>query len=177
MQNRQALEDAVFDLYSDLEMREIERMPNDKLEWLLELKQGKRTIPRPKDAAPKKPETIWEKQSAAYEVRDGALVHVEKWRISNKAGQTMREYVHQCGERVWYEGRSVAASILRHFLITGQWVKRVPKPRRIRAVVRDGKRVVHLGYFASEVEREAAVSGYKFQQSLIEAMLQLRENT
>lgn len=165
MRNRQALEDAVFDLYSDLEMREIERMPDDKLEWLLELKQGKSTIPRPKDAPPKKPRdkpaAFWEKQSAAYEVREGALVHVEKWHISNEAGQTVREYVHQCGERVWYEGRSVAASILRHFLITGQWVKRVPKPKRYRASVRDGAQVLHLGYFASQSEREAAIFAYR----------------
>lgn len=176
MQNRQALEDAVFDLYSDLEMREIERMPNDKLEWLLELKQGKRTIPRLKNAPPKvsrdKPAALWEKQSAGYELRDGALVHVEKWRISNEAGQDVREYVQHCGERVFFEGRARSASIVAHYLTTGQWVKRIPKPRRIRAVVRDGGRVVHLGYFATVEEREAAISNYKFHQSLIDAYIQ-----
>ena len=165
MRNREALEDAVFHVYPDLDMAEIERMPDDKLEWLLELKQQRRTIQRPKDAPPekprKKPATLWEKSGAAYEVRDGALVHVETWRVTNEAGETVREYVQQCGERVWYEGRMVAASILRHFLTTGEWVKRVPKPRRIRAVVRDGARVVHLGYFATQEERNAAIFAYR----------------
>ena len=165
MRNREALEDAVFHVYPDLDMAEIERMPDDKLEWLLELKQQRRTIQRPKDAPPekprKKPATLWEKSGAAYEVRDGALVHVETWRTSNEAGETVREYVTVCGERVSYDGRIVSASILRHFLMTGEWVKRVPKPRRIRAVVRDGARVVHLGYFATQEERNAAIFAYR----------------
>ena len=165
MLNRQALEDAVYAAFPDLGMDDIEQMETDKLEWLLELKQQRRTIPRPKDAPPekprKKPATLWEKTGAAYEVRDGALVHVETWRVTNEAGETVREYVQQCGERVWYEGRMVAASILRHFLTTGEWVKRVPKPHRIRAVVRDGARVVHLGYFATQEERNAAIFAYR----------------
>jgi len=165
MINRPAIEDAVFHVYPDLDMADIERMPDEKLEWLLELKQQRRTIPRPKDAPPekprKKPATLWEKSGAAYEVRNGELVHVETWRVINEAGETVREYVQQCGDRVWYEGRMVAASILRHFLTNGEWVKRVPKPRRIRAVVRDGARVVHLGYFATREERDAAIFAHR----------------
>jgi len=165
MRNREALEDAVYAASPDLGMDDIEQMETDKLEWLLELKQQRRTIQRPKDAPPekprKKPATLWEKSGAGYEVRDGALVHVEHWRTSNEAGETVREYVTVCGERVSYDGRIVSASILRHFLTTGEWVKRVPKPRRIRAVVRDGARVVHLGYFATQDERDAAIFAYR----------------
>lgn len=160
MLNRTALEDAVFNLYPDLDMSDIERMPSDKLEWMIDIKRQRRDKPRP-EKPHKKPPAVWEKTGTGYEVREGVLVHVEKWRISNEAGETVREYVQHCGERVYYDGRMVSASILRHFLTTGQWVRRVPKPRRFRAVVRDGRRVVHLGYFATAEEREAAIFAYK----------------
>ena len=165
MRNREALEDAVYAAFPDLDMAEIERMPDDKLEWLLELKQQRRTIQRPKDAPPekprKKPATLWEKSGAAYEVRDGALVHVETWRTSNEAGETVREYVTVCGERVSYDGRIVSASILRHFLTTGEWVKRVPAPVRYRARVRTPDGLLHLGYFSTQEERAAAIFAYR----------------
>ena len=167
MRNREALEDAVYATFPDLGMDDIERMETDKLQWMLEVRQGKRKDPaaltEKKQGRPRKRPSIvvWEKTGAAYEVRDGALVHVETWRTSNEAGETVREYVTVCGERVSYDGRIVSASILRHFLTTGEWVKRVPKPRRIRAVVRDGARVVHLGYFATQEERNAAIFAYR----------------
>lgn len=164
MLNRTALEDAVFNTYPDIEMHEIERMPDDKLEWLLQIKRPltkdapfKRAPGRPR----KEPATLWDKTNAGYELRDGALVHVETWRISNAAGETVREYVQHCGERVWYDGRMVSSSILRHFLQTGQWVKRLPKPKRYRAVIRTGRTVEHIGYFASRAERDAAVFAYR----------------
>jgi hypothetical protein len=81
--------------------------------------------------------------------------------VSNDAGHDVREYVQQCGERVLFEGRTRSASIVAHYLTAGEWVKRIPKPRRIRAVVRDGARVVHLGYFATVAERDAAVFAHK----------------
>jgi hypothetical protein len=174
MMNRQALEDAVFDVYPDIDMPEIERMSDDKLEWLLQVHQGKRLIPQPKDAPPKKPKkpaTLWEKVSSGFELRDNALVHVESWRVTNEAGHTVKEYIQQCGERVYYEGRTIAASRLIHFLKTGDWVKRVPKPKRHRASVRDGARVVHLGYFDTEHERDAAVFTYRMKQAAIAEIL------
>ena len=171
MHNRQALEDAVFNVYPDIDMDEIERMPDDQLIWLLDLKRQKReerkldevTPPRPR-----KPVAVWEKHSSTFEVRRGELVHIETWRVANDAGETMREYVQQCADRVWYDGRMVSASILRHFLLTGQWVKRIPKPRKYRAIVREGRRTIHLGYFLSEEDRDAAVFAWR---------LGLRENT
>lgn len=158
MRNRQALEDAVFNLYPDLDMPEIERMESDKLEWLLEVKQERRSIPRPADAPPrKKAAAQWEKTGAGYEVRYGVLVHVEKWRVANEAGETVRDYVQHCGERVFYDGRMVSSSILHHFLTTGEWVKRIPRPKRYRAVLRRGRDVLHLGYYPSKEERDTVV--------------------
>jgi hypothetical protein len=165
MLNRQALEDAVYSAYPDLHMSAIERLPSEKLEYLLGAKQGRWKIPRAKKTseaeAEAKAKTVWRKIGECYEVRGGVLVHVESWRVSNDAGQDVREYVQQCGERVVFEGRTRSASIVAHYLTTGEWVKRIPKPRRIRAIVRDGARVVHLGYFATVEEREAAVFAYR----------------
>ena len=164
MRNREALEDAVYAAFPDLGMDDIEQMETDKLEWMLEVKQGKRkpSAPERKESrAAKKPATVWEKLSTGYEVREGSLVHVEKWRTSNEAGQAVREYVQQCGPRVSHEGRIVSASILRHFLTTGEWVKRVPAPVRYRARVRTPEGLLHLGYFGSVEERDAAVFAYR----------------
>ena len=67
MLNRTALEDAVFNLYPDLDMSDIERMPGDKLEWMIEIKHHRRDKPRPKKPH-KKPPAVWEKTGASYEV-------------------------------------------------------------------------------------------------------------
>lgn len=177
MINREALEDAVYQAHPDLEMDDIERMPNEKLLWMLDEKRKRqmdkkqeRREDKVRESAIKKQRTtfLWEKVGTSFEVRDGVLLHVERWHTSNEAGQTVREYVQHCGERVFYEGRMVSSSILRWFLLTGQWVKRIPKPKRYRAVVRSGSRVVHLGYFPTEADRDAAVFAWK---------LGLRENT
>lgn len=161
MLNRQALEDAVYAAYPELEMSDIERTPSEKLDYMLGVRQGRWKLPRTRKAAEPVPKTIWQKTGERYEVRGGVLVHIESWRVSNDAGHDVREYVQQCGERVHFEGRTRSASIVAHYLTTGQWVKRIPKPRRIRAVVRDNGRVVHLGYFATVEEREAAIFAYK----------------
>jgi hypothetical protein len=161
MLNRQALEDAVYAAYPDLEMSDIERLPSEKLDYMLGVRQGRWKLPRSKKAAETEAKTIWQKVGERYEVRGGMLVHVESWRVSNDAGHDVREYVQQCGERVLFEGRTRSASIVAHYLTTGEWVKRIPKPRRIRAVVRDGARVVHLGYFATVEERDAAIFAHK----------------
>ena len=167
MRNREALEDAVYAAFPALDMADIERMETDKLEWMLEVRQGKRKDPAAltdqKLGRPRKQKTgvVWSKASAGYDLRDGALVHVEYWRTSNEAGDAVREYVTTCGERVSYEGRIVAASRLKHFLQTGKWVKRVPAPVRYRARVRTPEGLVHLGYFATVEERDAAVFAYR----------------
>jgi len=167
MRNRQAIEDAVYDAFPAMDMSEIERMDTDKLEWLLEVRQGKRKDPvaitDQKLGRPRKQKTgvVWSKIGAGYELRDGVLVYVEHWRTSNEAGDAVREYVTACGDRVSYDGRTVAASRLKHFLQTGEWVKRVPAPTRYRARVRTTGGLIHIGYFATREERDAAVFAYK----------------
>lgn len=168
MLNRQALEDAVYDSYRDMDMSSIQRMPDAKLQWLLDEKRTKRDIKKQDRIEQVKPPKLpkpdpakWEKLSAAFEVRDGVLVHVERWLVTSSEGQSGREYVQRCGERIWYEGRSRSSSIVRWYLLTGEWVRRIPKPQRFRAVVREGKRTKHLGYFASAEERDAAVFAWR----------------
>ena len=159
MQNRQALEDAVYDSYPDIDMSQIERMPIEKLEWLINLTNGKCKTPGVRQPKPEIPK--WQKMSAGYEVRDGQLMFVEKWRILRPFDETWREYVNLCSGRVFYEGRTVSSSILKYYLTTGEWVKRIPKPAKHRAIVRIGKKVIHLGYFATLEQKEAAIFAFK----------------
>ena len=49
MLNRQALEDAVYDSYRDMDMSSIQRMPDAKLQWLLDEKRTKRGRQRNKE--------------------------------------------------------------------------------------------------------------------------------
>jgi hypothetical protein len=168
MINREALEDAVYDYYPDLDMSQIEKMETGKLEWLIDIKHGKHVVPgsKPKTetievAKVKKPKKICEKISSTYEIRNGELMHVETWRTVDLSGQTTREYLQQPGARVSYDGRMVSASLLKHYLLTGEWVKRVPKPRKAyKAQVRKGHKVVYLGRFATIEERDGAVFAY-----------------
>jgi hypothetical protein len=162
--NREALEDAVYDLYPSIEMYQIEKMEIGKLQWMLDLKQGKYQSPasKPQTVKQSKPVTICEKIGSTYEIRDGELVHVETWRTSNAAGQTIREYLRQPGARVLFEGRTVSASLLKHYLLTGEMVSRVPKPRKpYRAQIRKGARVIYLGRYATIEDRDAAIFAYK----------------
>jgi len=89
---------------------------------------------------------------------DGALHRVETW-LTGSIEQRVRV---RCGATVRFEGRSVSASIVLHWLRTGELVKRVPRARKTwQAAVRDGGRVVHLGRFATREERDAAVLMYR----------------
>jgi hypothetical protein len=158
MVNREALEDAVYDLYPDLGMNDIERMETGKLQWLIDVREGKHIIPNLKTSKPAKPKTICEKIVSTYEIRNGELMHIEKWRT----GQIIREYSQQPANRVSYESRMVSASLLKHYLLTGDWVKRVPKPRKpYKAQIRKGSKVIYLGSFVTVEERDAAIFAYK----------------
>jgi hypothetical protein len=72
MLNRQALEDAVYSAYPDLEMSDIERLPSEKLDYMLGVKQGRWKLPRAKKPAEDK--TTWHKTSERFEVRNGSLI-------------------------------------------------------------------------------------------------------
>ena len=74
------------------------------------------------------------------------------------------EKLTPCGDRVRFDGRTYRAGVVAHYLKTGELVHRAPrsaKPLRYKAQVRAGKRVIHLGYFATVEERDAAVFAYR----------------
>ena len=158
---REALEDKVYDLYSEMDMGDIQRMSDSQLTNLIDLKMALRNG-QPKPAREPKPAMAkWQKMSAAHEIRNGQLMLIEKWRIVNAFGPTTQERTSVCGVRTMYDGRMVASSLLMHYLLTGQWIKRIPKPAKHRAIVRIGKKVMHLGYFATLAEKEAAIFSFK----------------
>lgn len=74
------------------------------------------------------------------------------------------EQLTPCGDRVRFNGRTYRAAVVAHYLTTGEMLHRAPrpaKPPRYKAQVRVGARVLHLGYFASVAERDAAVFAYR----------------
>jgi hypothetical protein len=86
--------------------------------------------------------------------KDGSLVR--KMTLSDESITYVR-----CGERVTYEGKQVSASIVLHWLKTGEWVDRAPKiAKPFRAVIREGRTVKHIGRYATEEERNSALVNY-----------------
>ena len=159
MMTRHELEDAVWnkikDKRPDLDFTDIERWSDERLQSYLS--PDARVI-RPR-AEPKvyKYKLIY----SDYIERDGRLVRIEQW--SNGSRTEVRE-VPVIVERVRWRGRVVSTSIVLHYLKTGELVERVPKPiglKPYRAVVRIGKTVKHLGYFATKEERDAAIVNAK----------------
>lgn len=109
-----------------------------------------------KPAAPSKPKPLM----IGYEFieHDGALYRIETW----QTGTVEQRLRVKCPQTVKFNGRSVSASIVLHWLRTGEIVKRVPRARKTwQAAVREGAKVVHLGRFATREERDAAVLTYR----------------
>jgi hypothetical protein len=160
LEAREALEDKVYDLHPELDMVEIQRMTDNQLQQMVDQKMERRND-QPKPAKRAKPaRTIkakWVKVSSGYDIKNDALVWIETW---NKNGIN-HEKIEPCHGRVTYQDRQVSASILKHYLITGQWVKRVPKPAKYRAVVYLDGKTMHLGYFATEEEKKDAIFLHK----------------
>lgn len=71
------------------------------------------------------------------------------------------------GERVLFEGRTVSAALVLHYLRTGERVARLPRAIKAhRAVIRHNGRVVHLGRFATAAEAVAARDAARLRVSL-----------
>lgn len=86
--------------------------------------------------------------------KGGALVR--KMTLSDESITYVR-----CGERVTFQGKQVSASIMLHWLKTGDWVDRAPRTAKpFRAVVREGRTVKHIGRYATEEERNSALVNY-----------------
>lgn len=167
-EQRIALEDAVFDAFPTIDMDVIESMTDQDLRELLAkdepAKPEQPIEPRQQFYKPVvakvEPQTLDE----AFAVSNGRLMR----RIVTRhtLGQFASETVHLAptGDRVRFAGRLYRSSHLLHWLQTGQWVTRMSRAKaapRFKAQVRIGAKVLHLGYFASKEERDAAVFAYK----------------
>ena len=87
------------------------------------------------------------------------LEHIDGTRYTREV-----ERLVQCGDRVQFAGKMYSKRIVEHYLKTGEMLHRAPRTTkgiRYRARVRTPNGLVHLGYFATVEERDAAVFAYK----------------
>lgn len=177
--NRETLKNTVYDAFPDLDMGDIERMDTDQLERLIELTRPKPAKPEPVKPAPPKvreskkpapPVVIAQRTiGEAFALVDGQLMRRTVARVEVVQRDHVRfsrevEQLTQCGGRVRFGGRTYSAAVVAHYLKTGELVNRAPsaaKPQRYRARVRTLGGLVHLGYFATVEEREAAIFAYR----------------
>ena len=112
------------------------------------------------------PRTIGE----AFALVDGRLMRrrvarVEVVQRNNERFTREVEHFTPCGGRVRFGGRVYSAAVVAHYLQTGEIVERVPRakvaPIRYRARVRTPEGLLHLGYFATQEERDAAIFAYR----------------
>ena len=111
------------------------------------------------------PRTIGE----AFALVDGRLMRrrVARVEVVQRDGERFtREVEHfaPCGGRVRFGGRVYSAAVVLHYLQTGELVERVPRAKvapRYRARVRTPEGLLHLGYFATVEERDAAIFAYR----------------
>jgi hypothetical protein len=123
-----------------------------------------RSLLKPAKIERMKPELI---NSTFVEV-DGKLKRRELWTMykSNNEPFEFERFI-PCAYQVKWNGRTVSASIVLHWVRTGELVKRTPRAnlKPFRAVVRVGATVKHLGYFATEAERAGAIFMHQLQNS------------
>ena len=111
------------------------------------------------------PRTIGE----AFALVDGRLMRRRVARVEVVQRDNVRyvrevEHLTPCGDRVRFGGRVYSAAVVLHYLQTGELVHRAPraaKPPRYRARVRTPEGLLHLGYFATQDERNAAIFAYR----------------
>lgn len=153
--NRESLEELAFER-TTLEADVIYALSYEQLRELLNMPPAK-PVDAPRKQRAIKPKIMALKVDRVdfVESKSGRLVRKETF-TDGSIG-----YV-RCGERVQWEGRTVSASIVLHWLRTGERVRRVPRTvKPFRAVVREGDKVKHLGRFATREERDAAVLSYR----------------
>jgi hypothetical protein len=121
-------------------------------------------VSRPRERAARVPKIQSVKTAEHFIEKDGKLYRRETWTSANIFGDTSeRHFDILCGQRVRWEGRLVSASIVLHWVRTGEVVAKVPRGERkpFRAQVRQGEKLVHLGYFATREERDAAIFAFR----------------
>lgn len=162
--NREQMEDAVFAKHDQYDMSMIEMMTDAQLREILGLTKT------PEPEKPKQPREQIEKPSRSvmtgfeFVEYDGELHRVETW-VQNDIESKVRV---KCANTVRFNGRTVAASIVLHWVRTGELVKRAPRAPKVRyqAAIRSGGRVIHLGRFETREAVEAAKDAAKFRLSL-----------
>ena len=162
--NREQMEDAVFAKHDHLDMSDIEGFSDEQLRDILGLNKPAET------EKPKQPRQQIEKPFKAvmtgYEFveHEGELHRVETW-IQGGIESKVRI---KCGNTVRFNGRTVSASIVLHWLRTGELVKRAPraKTKKIQAAIRHNGSVIHLGRFVTVEDAQAAKTAAKFRISL-----------
>lgn len=147
--------------------REWQSLAQDEPAPPVEREPVKREPHKPKPAPPVviTPRTI----SEAFALVDGQLMRRTVARVEVVQRDNVRfsrevEQLTPCGDRVRFGGRTYRAAVIAHYLKTGELVHRAPraaKPPRYRARVRTPGGLVHLGYFASVAERDAAIFAYR----------------
>jgi hypothetical protein len=168
---REQIEDAVSDAYPTVDMSIIESFSDEELHHLLS------KVDAVEQVKPDKPVRVKEQViKPTIERVDGLTLEdsfiVSEGRLMRRVvvrqsvGQFASETIHlePLGERVRFAGRVYRVSHLIHYFQTGDWIKRVTKAERLpryRARVRTPNGLVHLGYFATEGERDAAVFAHK----------------
>ena len=165
---RYQLLSSILDLDDDIEPRTLESLTVDQLRSLLSdlkpekpEKADKPAQPKPVKSAPVAPapsiDTAPQRLEDAFRIRDGRL-----YRLEVLGGIT---YTIPCGPRVRFDDRVFSARVVMHYLLTGELLSRAPRatavPKPFRARIRSGGRLVHLGYFATAQERDAAVFAHR----------------
>jgi hypothetical protein len=168
---RMQLEDNVSDAYPTVDMSIIESMSDAELHHLLS------KVDAVEQVKPDKPVRVKEQVvkpviervegltlEDSFVVSEGRLMR--RVVVRQSIGQFASETVHlePLGERVRFAGRVYRVSHLIHYFQTGEWIRRISKAEkapRYRARVRTPSGLIHLGYFATEAERDAAVFAHK----------------
>lgn len=145
---------------TSLDFDQIEQLTDSQLREMLGL--SVEPVRREKPARVVAPVTKPVMTGYEFIEHEGALHRIETW----AHGSIEQRVRVRCGATVRFEGRTVSASIVLHWLRTGDLVKRVPRARKTwQAAIREGAKVKHLGRFATAEERDAAVLTYRLGKS------------
>ena len=157
---REQLEDLACDK-TGLDIPDVEHMTDIQLEELAGMHEP------PATPAPRKQRTPAPAKPAPPVLLDTELIehngHLCR-RLTYSHGPAC---IVRTGERVQFEGRTVSAALVLHYLRTGERVTRLPRAIKAhRAVIRHNGRVIHLGRFATETEAVAARDAARLRVSL-----------
>ena len=120
----------------------------------------------PKPEKPRKRREKIEKPPRPYLLGAELIAHNGQLcrRLSYSNGSTA---IVKTGERVEFEGRTVSAALVLHYLQTGERLQRIPRAKKThQAAIRHNGRVLHLGRFASKAEAVAARDAARLRVSL-----------